>query len=151
MPIPLGILAAAGVRPTAGGSYELIETYNVTSQVAQIVFDISSYSTTYQHLQLRYTARKSSQTPGAKISINSTGLSYMHDLIGGSGSTPISSATSGNANFMTPLFSPTFVSNNFTAGVLDILDIYETGKNKTFRQLWGYVDPIESQIGRAHV
>ena len=60
MPIPLGVLAVAGAgaAPSGPGAYELIETTLLSSAQKQITFsNLNTYSTTYEHLQIRASIR----------------------------------------------------------------------------------------------
>lgn len=150
MPIPLGILAAAGFRPTAGGSYELIETITVGSGgAASVTFsNLNTYSTTYQHLQIRYLARsnRADNVDFTQVTFNAdSAANYsIHYLRGDGGS--VSSLALASQNFMWGGFSATTnsASNIFANGVIDILDPYEA-KNKTIRSLSG-LNGVEPNI-----
>ena len=139
MPIPLGILAAAGIRPAvAAGAYELIETYNVTtSGIATVTFNVSSYNTTYQHLQIRTIDRSTQNQTEAfsylRFNSDSTSSNYAQHFLYGDGGGPYSFAASPIDLYTT---GATAASGNFIARVIDILDPYET-KNKTVRMLSG--------------
>ena len=150
MPIPLGILAAAGVR-AAGGSYELIETITVGSGgAASVTFsNLNTYSSTYQHLQLRVVMRGNNpnQWDTLRFTFNGdTGSNYaFHNLIGNG-----SSVTSGVATSQPRIQFDGFVGSSassgiFASGVIDILDPYETNKNKTVRGITGRT--ADTQVG----
>lgn len=143
MPIPLGILAAAGVRPTAGGSYELIETITVGSGgAASVTFsNLNTYSSTYQHLQIRYAARGTNDSNSIfmRVRFNADEASnYSWHLLRGTGSAVQAFAGASTA-FIQEADIPAgrSAANVFGAVVLDILDPYEA-KNKTTRSLTGF-------------
>lgn len=136
MPIPLGILAAAGVR-AAGGSYEHIQTYNVGSSgsIASVSFNVASYASTYQHLQIRAVVSAANTAQWMNIGFNevtSAGSYYSH-FIRGTGSAVNSFASGGEG--LGAAYMAKF-SSNPTAAVIDILDPFEA-KNKTVRALTG--------------
>jgi hypothetical protein len=139
MLIPLGFLAASGA---AAGSFDLLETTVLTGSQASVEFTnlTSKYSALYQHLQIRYVARstRSATDDDLRITYNgSTTGYYRHQLYGGELSTAQSFATADRVlGFLTGANS---ASNNFAAGVIDLLDPFET-KNKTARALTGATD-----------
>ena len=142
MLIPLGILAASSA---AGGSYELIETITVGSGgAASVTFsNLNTYSTTYQHLQIRYVVksdRSSGDGNDAMITtINGdTGANYNSHILSGDGSS-VGSAFESYQNAMDYTFIAGTGGNTtgaFAGGVMDFLDAYETTKFKTRRALW---------------
>ena len=145
MPIPLGILAAAGVQPGGGaGVYELIQTVSVGSGgQASITFaNLNNYASVYQHLQVRYTSRVSENIGGEGTFYTrlngDTGANYARHMLRANGS----SATSiGDPNMSSPDvgFTPGSESaaNIWSSGIIDLLDPFES-KNKTMRTLSGY-------------
>jgi hypothetical protein len=142
MPIPLGILAAAGVRASAG-TYELIETITVGSGgAASVTFsNLNTYSTTYQHLQIRAVGRSSNNNNNDGIYLRFNGdastSNYRSHSLEGTGSAVQSFDDSFRAGIHTYILTAaTSTVNHFGAGVYDILDAYET-KNKTVRLLGG--------------
>ena len=138
-PIPLGILAAAGFRPTAGGSYELIQTYTVgAGGVASVAFDVSSLSSIYQHLQIRYVARTSGADGIASVLINYNGTTtnYRDHVLYGTNGVPVTSSNSASSFAYGGVLARTNTSTVFGSGVIDILDAFEA-KNKVHRTLSG--------------
>ena len=138
----LGIFSAAGAGGVVGGTdYELISSTILGSAQSSVVFDVSSFSTSYKHLQVRWVARSSSaeQITGFYSRLNGdTGSNYsLHTLFGnGSG------VFSGNATSTTVAITgiqpgANAPANTFAAGVIDLLDPFSTTKNKTFRTLSG--------------
>ena len=141
MPIPLGILAAAGFRAAAGGSYELIETITVGSGgAASVTFsNLNTYSTTYQHLQIRAVARMAFSNAERSLVLRfnaDTGSNYNNHGLYGDGSSVGSFYFADTYVSIGSFAAANAASNAFGAGVIDILDPYET-KNKTVRSLAG--------------
>ncbi len=144
MPIPLGILAAAGFSPAvAGGSYDLLETTVLGSNAASITFsNLNTYASTYQHLQIRAAVRSANSAfwGGIFLTFNGDSASNYatHNLVGnGSG---VSSDAEINATSTRIPFANVGSSaptNAFGGFVTDILDPYETSKFKTLRTLGG--------------
>ena len=151
MPIPLGILAAAGFRPpTAAGAYEHIETYTVgAGGIASVTFDVSSYSSTYQHLQIRAVSR-GSNTANAYENIDlrfngDTGNNYAWHLLSGYVSGVISENSTSTNRILAGISAGAKLSSGiFSPAVIDILDPYEA-KNKTIRHLSGSDRPTDSE------
>jgi hypothetical protein len=136
---PLGILSAAagGVQ----GDYELISSEILGSAQASVVFDVSSFASTYKHLQIRSTARGTHATALLAIRLQANGItssSYStHGLFGNGssvGSYGYSNLVSMYAGIAT---GSSATANSFGASVLDILDAYSTTKNKTLRGFYG--------------
>jgi hypothetical protein len=142
MLIPFGVLSAAGVGGIAGGSYELIESAVLTSTQNSITFsNLGTYSSTYKHLQIRMTARKSGGTGTsgvlARFNGNSSAIYDNHFLVGVN-STVSSSSLLNIAGFnVSNLPSAGTTANVFSASVLDILDFSSSTKNKVIRSLVG--------------
>ena len=155
MPIPLGILAAAGVRPAAGGSYELIETITVSgSSTTSVTFsNLNTYSTTYQHLQIRLVARAGRALGNEPLYMSFNGVggtSYSsHGLTGTAGNTFFTDAVTSASSIERAgnIASANAGTNVFGATVIDILDPYETNKNTTIRSLGGGAYAANTAIG----
>ena len=152
MPIPLGILAAAGVR-AAGGSYELIETITVSgSSTTSVTFsNLNTYASTYKHLQIRYVARTGETAVNREdVCFRFNGVSsnlYTEHSLSGNGSSVSSGATTSfNRGFAGSMPTNFDSSNIFGAAVMDILDPYAT-KNRVVRTFFGR--PGSSPLGVA--
>jgi hypothetical protein len=141
MLIPFGVLsAAAGGAPAGAGDYELIESYILGSDQASITFsNLGDYSSTYKHLQIRYTAHSSRSGANAdpmKITLNSTTQLRAHHLFGNGSSV-------GSGNVATDYAVVMAITGNdapaeaFAGGIIDILDSYSASKNKTLRTFAG--------------
>jgi len=141
MPIPLGILAVAGAGGGAGGpAYELISTTVLGSDTASVTFDVSTFASTYKHLQIRLVAkcgRGDQDYLGLRMNGVTTTSSYISHLLEGSG-TVYSSSLSGYGHMFLPFATgASTASTVFGASVVDILDPFSTTKNKTVRSLGG--------------
>jgi len=144
MPIPLGVLAVAGAGAgpvPAGNAYEWLETISVGTAVASVEFTNvnTNYGSTYQHLQLRVTAKVSSSVVNLDMTFNGdTASNYSWHELYGDGSTVVSGAGA-TQTFMKAIISDAATANVFGAGVIDILDPFETTKYTTMRSLSGDV------------
>lgn len=140
MLIPLGILASSGGG--AGGSFELISSTILGSTAASVTFDVSTYASTYKHLQLRYTARsnRSNAYSGSSVRFNSdTGTNYRsHQLQTYPGYFNSNFNNNSTSIYTSPEVGGTNVANNFAATVVDILDAFSSTKNKVTRQIGGH-------------
>jgi hypothetical protein len=147
MPITLGILSQFRAAPAAAGSYELIETVALTSSAASVTFSsLGTYASTYRHLQIRYVARSSRTIDNQswiRLSVNGTAFDRWHDLRGNG-----SSVTSNTAAipYIGLIPSVNQSANIFGAGVIDLLDPFQTTKNKTARALHGFAGNISSFV-----
>ena len=139
----LGIFSAAGAGGQVG-DYELIQTQILGSATSTISFTVSSFASTYKHLQVRMVSRTNSLdgSVGVNFRFNSdTGTNYSFHGLGGEpsfSSTPFSYASANATSAQVAIQSVgAFASNLFGASVVDILDPYSTTKNKTLRSLTG--------------
>jgi hypothetical protein len=141
MLIPLGFLAASGV---SAGSFDLLETQILGSAQASVTFSsLSSYASTYQHLQLRMTIRSTRANTEDYPYLRMNGVttsSYVSHQLYGNGSTVASYAnaqtTAGIFLNVSPAASAT--ASVFSSHVVDILDAFETTKNKVIRTMGGF-------------
>jgi hypothetical protein len=145
MPIPLGVLAVAGAGggAVAGNAYELLTTTLITSDTADVTFSNlnSTYGSTYQHLQLRITARDtrnfSLNTTQIRFNGDSTGNYSWHRLYGNGSTVTSASQVSGTTMYAVETGANSTTANVFGAAIIDILDPFETTKNTTIRSLTG--------------
>lgn len=125
-------------------SFVLLETVTLTSAQASVEFAnlAAKYGTDYQHLQLRVVARTTRADVGDDIILrfnnDSTAGNYQYHALYGTGSAAGSenAQSASGARFMQAT-SANFTGSAFNAGVCDILDPFETTKNKTIRTLSG--------------
>jgi hypothetical protein len=141
MLIPLGFLAASGV---SAGSFDLLETQTLTGSASSVTFSsLSTYASTYQHLQIRFTARSGSGagatlSSGLRFNSDTTSGNYRWHSLRGNGSNVASFDSSTSDRAAAGLVAgSTAASNVFGANVIDILDPFETTKNKTIRAIGG--------------
>ncbi len=149
MPIPLGVLAVAGAgaAPSGPGVYEWLETTVLGSNQASVVFSNlnSTYGSTYQHLQIRATQRGSAADTGGQglLRLNgdtNTNSYAMHQLFGTGSSVSSEAVVSGVLGGIAPAGrfpAANATANTFGATIIDVLDAFETTKNKTIRMLGG--------------
>ncbi len=146
MPIPLGILAAAGFSPAvAGGSYDLLETTVVGGPaVASVEFtNLGQYASTYQHLQLRTSLRSSvTGLTNAEVLLQfntDSGNNYSKHRLYGTGSAVGSQGFASTNGVRFGVTATATSTSNYAASVSDILDPFES-KNTTVRTLSGQTD-----------
>jgi hypothetical protein len=135
---------SAGVPPVTS-SYESIATVTVGSggQASIDFTSLSSYSSDYKHLQIRAIVKTAfaNAQDGLKIQMNgATGSSYNYHYVGGNGSGS-GYAGAGGASAQTFMQSVSVAgatnADIFGVVVLDILDAFNTNKNKVLRAIGG--------------
>jgi hypothetical protein len=140
MPIPLGILAAAGFRPAAAGSFVLLESTVLTGSQASVEFTnlTSKYASTYQHLQIRVVYLSDIINNSLVARFNADGGSnYAYHRLNGNGSSVFSGAGTSKSNMTLHYGQDNNSATEPNVAVIDILDPFETTKNKTVRSLGG--------------
>lgn len=151
MLIPLGFLASSGAFAGVQ-AYDLLETTVLGSAASSVTFSsLGTYASTYQHLQIRYTARDTGAFDSASINVQLNGVtsaSYAwHSLRALMPSTVQSTAGSSTTSATMALFvGGNGATGNFGAGVIDLLDPFETSKNTTMRSLFGHTT-TDARIG----
>jgi hypothetical protein len=136
---PLGIIGQGGGGAGAG-SFELIQTSNGTGSSG--IIDFTSIPATYQHLQIRYTAKNTSALANMNITFNNvTTTSYArHHLVGTAYTSAAAGASSASSISLLNAITASTTANMATGGVIDILDYVNTNKNKTLRAIYGVSD-----------
>lgn len=133
--IPLGVLAASAVQPAAG-AYEHIQTFDVTSPVTSVTFsNLAQYAGTYRHLQIR-TVIFSNQANFIPLRINDNDAASVrsHVIRGRAGGVQ----TFGEPQGPYVMFcGDTSIPSN---SVVDILDAFTSGKNKTVRAMTSHME-----------
>ena len=134
---PLGILSAAAGGVAFESDYELISTSLITTNTASIVFDVSTFGSTYKHLQIRYAGRstRADQDSVIDVKFNSTSTSYRNHYLQGNGST--ASSSTATERWIFGIAAANASANIFGSGVIDILDPFSSSKNTTVRTLNG--------------
>lgn len=147
MPFGLGFFAVAGAGGAAA-TYELLETQVLGSSQASVTFSsLSGYASTYRHLQIRMVARtdrSGADSDPIILQFNSdTGSNYTRHGLGGYNFGGTSAPYSNAATSQTSIFiSENFPVNSsttsaFGALIADIIEPFQTTKNKTVRSLAG--------------
>jgi len=141
MLIPLGILAASG---GVVGDYELIESAILTSNESSVTFsNLGTYSSTYKHLQIRYTARSlrnvDQDFPVLRFNGDDTASYAWHRLDGNGSSVSSAAGTSQTSIALFNMPDAQSATSVFSGTVIDILDPYSTTKNTTIRSLVGWI------------
>jgi hypothetical protein len=139
MPITLGILAQSR-QVVATGAFDLLESTVLTGNQTSVEFTnlVSKYGATYQHLQLR-TVILSSQANLVPLRFNDSTASARGHFLRGTGSAVGSFTDSTSGTGLIPYQLSCGTSSIPTASVVDILDAFETTKNKTVRSFYGDV------------
>lgn len=146
MPFGLGFFATAGAGGAAG-SFDLLETQVLGSNTASVTFSSLSTYSNYQHFQLRVTARMSFSDPERSLVLRfnaDTASNYNNHGLFGNGSSAGSFYFADTYISIGSFPAANATANAFGPGVIDILDPYETTKNKTVRSLAG--TPTTPQI-----
>jgi hypothetical protein len=143
---PLGILSAAGAGGADLDSYELINTQILATTATSVVFDVSSFASTYKHLQIRTVVKSSTTNAGVGLRFNGdTASNYNWHQLYGEGS---SVGSAGVANQTLIPAGPLGPTTSFAAAVIDILDAFSATKNKTTRGMSGLRDDAVFQVIR---
>jgi hypothetical protein len=120
-----------------GGDFELISTTLITTNTSSIVFDVSTFASTYKHLQIRFVGRstRADQDSAIDVKFNTTSTTYRGHMLQGNGSTVTSFTVA--ERWIFGLAAANATANIFGSGVIDILDPFSSSKNTTVRTLNG--------------
>jgi hypothetical protein len=139
MLIPLGFLAGSG-----GGvdtDFELIASNILGTAQSSVVFDVSTFASTYKHLQLRLsvTSTRSAGDDNFRVHFNAdTSSSYRAHRLIGTGSSVISSTLGATDRiFAGAINAASGTTDSYSGLVIDILDFASTTKNTTVRSFGG--------------
>jgi hypothetical protein len=142
--MPLGWVGASGVSTAA--TYELISTTILGSSTSSVTFNITAaQQAAYKHLQLRVTyrgaANLSGDNPQIQFNSDTTYTNYYTHWLYGNGTSATAFATQ-STNYRGIAVAQNMpdagsTANVFGGMVIDILDAFNTGKNKTTRTLFG--------------
>ena len=127
---------SAGAVPS---SEYLIESFIVGSTpLAGVDFtNLNQYAGVYQHLQIRFTARSSRSSAASNLTYRINGVStnsYAVHFIVGNGSSVIPAQATSYFGYVTESMpAANTAANIFCSGVIDLLDPFETTKNKVIR------------------
>lgn len=134
------ILGGAMGKLVLTGDFDSIATVT-PSGTATVTF--SNIPQTYQHLQIRYTARDanaavlSGQTLRVGNGSADSGSNYAFHRLRGDGASATAAASAPDTKADIIWVGNNAGTNTFGAGVVDILDYRDTNKFKTFRSLMG--------------
>lgn len=134
----IGFWAVAGASaPAVAGSFDLLETALISTNTASVTFDTSTYAALgYKHLQIRMVTKlsQSGTTTDQRLRFNGvTSTSYSAHRLLGNGSSVVSQNYTSATSSLIGLVD----GDQFTAGVIDILDAFSSTKNTTVRCLFG--------------
>ena len=126
----LGIVASQNY-PRSTNSYKSIASANGTGSSATISF--TSIPSTFQHLQIRFSAYTSAAA-NINVRFNSdTGTNYAYHQLVGDGS----SASAAGVSTSSVMYGGYITASQYGVGVIDLLDYANTNKYKTMRSLHG--------------
>lgn len=130
---------------TVPSSEYLIETALVSTATPSVTFsNLAQYAGIYKHLQICYVMRSDRggvpYTNGALRLNGDTASNYNAHYLGGDGSTVFSGFVSTNTSMLIgSQVGGTFTANGFSAGVMDLLDVFSATKFTTVRSFSGQV------------
>lgn len=124
------------------GSFQLLETALVSSTVASVTFNTSTYAAMgYKHLQLRIVGRTTEANgySGIWLRFNSdSAANYStHNLYTYNGGFYSGNEINGFNGFVGWIAGGNSGTNIYTPAVIDIIDAFSTTKNKTNRSISG--------------
>ena len=138
MPI-IGVIASSITGNLLTNSYGSISTITTSTSPSSVTF--SGIPQTYQHLQLRYYARRSDAAGLSSFSFQfngDTGTNYVrNEIYQGNTSVSYSSATAQTILNINETTADTANSGSFGVGVVDFIDYTNTNKLKVVRTLSG--------------
>jgi hypothetical protein len=133
-----------------GNQFHHLETIRLSSNATSIEFINLARYADYQHLQLRIvTSHTGSGGNALGMRINGdSGSNYSyHELVGGGSSVTPSGSASQTSILGAVLIRQNLGNVSFGAGVVDILDAFDTTKNKTIRAFSGHASSPNFIVG----
>lgn len=125
------------------GSFESIASLSGDGSSTTITF--SSIPNTYQHLQLRFTAKATTGNSTINMRFNSdTSNKYARHWLAGDGASAFSFGAASVSAFY--IGSAVYDSNISGVGIIDIHDYSSTSKYKTTRSFAGYEKNVEGEV-----
>lgn len=132
----LGVLQAQAAGQAAG-SFDLLETQVLASSAASVTFSsLSTYAADYQHLQIRAVIGATAANARLWMRLNGTTSGYAWHMLRGNGSS-VSSEGPTSQPAIRLINNIGTTSNAYGAAIIDLLDAFDTAKNKTVRSLGG--------------
>lgn len=123
--------------------YDLLESDVLGSAQGSVSFQNlnTAYSSTYQHLQLRFAVRHETDGGGVDFIMrlnNDTGSNYYWRFTRGSGTgSPSAFSLQGTSMFLGQVPRTSEPANGFESGIIDILDPFESSKRRVIRGMGG--------------
>ena len=145
-----GLLGASSAGPA--GSYDLIETADISSTTSTVTFSGLGGYTDYKDLQIRGVVRSNANSSSMLTMLmyfnSDTGFNYTYHILNGNGSSVASTAEStfNRIGFQDVIPGGFSTTNAYGAIVADILDFSSSAKNTTVRALGGLPTDAESDI-----
>ncbi len=120
-----------------------LETVRLSSTTASVTFSNLGRYTDYQHLQIRYTARSNRAGTDLEEMIlrlnNDSGTNYSQHQIFGSAGVSVAAVGGGSSTYaQIGITSGSVNGSHFVGGTIDLLDVFETTKNKTLMGFAGW-------------
>jgi hypothetical protein len=134
----LGIWASSQQGAFAG-AYESIATATFITDGA--AFDFISIPQTYQHLELRFMVQSTLSATVDNLAMytnNDTSAIYSTHSVYGNGSSVSAYNLASGVRMYLPSLVSAATTNQYTVGVIQILDYASANKNKTIRTLHGF-------------
>jgi hypothetical protein len=135
------------------GTYELLETQILTGTQSSVIFSSldTAYAGTYKNLQLRVSMRGTRNENNTLMQVffnsNENYNNYSFHLFQGSNSAiTFGSATNYNSMDIYGITSNTSAANAYGAAIIDIVDAFQTTKNKTIKVFSGFSAGTPSSI-----
>jgi hypothetical protein len=141
---------------TASGFYvpdpamELIQTSILTSAQSAINFsNLQNFSSTYKHLQIRFSTYASTTANQQELVLRFNGSTsgYAIHALEGDGTNTITYNQQGRSNFGIGYYSPVYGTPASEFGILNIFDFASSIKNKTVRLFYGVFRPAVDSSG----
>jgi hypothetical protein len=124
----------------ASSDFKLEESI-LTSSVASVVLDVSSYAAQgYRNLQIRYVAKSTRVDTDDLLVVQFNGATStysQHGLWGTGSGVSADNTASSSSIWIGRTTSANAITNSYGTGVADFLDIFSSTKNKTVRCLSG--------------
>jgi hypothetical protein len=123
------------------GAFELAETVLITDNKEAVVFENinTKYGSVYQHLQLRMTSATTNSSSYLSLLLrfnDDTSTNYADHTLYGNGSAVLSAAATSQTAMVVANCARS-IDSAFSSSIVDILDPFETTKNKTIRSFFG--------------
>ena len=133
-----------------GNQFHHLETIRLGGNAASVEFTNLSRYADYQHLQIRGIIRTLENTTVGNLQIRFNGVStssYYNHFLNANGSSVPSFGFADSSIFIGQTCGATAPSGAYNPFVLDIVDAFQTDKNKVTRSLYGVSGMTNQQVG----